>query len=202
MPNIFHFDIELFIKTLGYTGLFLVVFVESGLLIGMFFPGDSLLFTAGLLAALGLLNIWVLIPVVILAAILGDSVGYLIGWKFGPKIFSRDNSLLFDKKYAQRTHEFYERHGSKAVILARFIPIIRTLIPTVAGIGKMEYRKFLRFNVVGGVLWSSLVPLIGFYLGKSIKNIDHYLLPITLGIIVVSFIPVFVEVWKGKRQSA
>lgn len=199
MELFIHFNIETLIRTVGYFGLFLIIFAESGLLFGIFFPGDSLLFTAGLLASLGVLNIWILIPVVVFAALLGDSVGYWLGSKFGDKVFNKDNSILFDKKYVLRAQDFYTRFGARAVILARFIPIVRTLIPTVAGIGKMEYGKFFKFNIIGGVLWGTALPLLGFYLGKAIPNIDHYLLPITLAIIIVSFVPVAVEVWRARK---
>ena len=199
MQALLHFDIETFIKTLGYLGIFAIVFIESGLLFGMFFPGDSLLFTAGLLASTSILNIWVLIPVVIFGAVLGDSVGYWLGLKFGPKIFSKEDSLFFSKKHIERAHTFYESYGPRAIIIARFVPIVRTVVPVIAGVGKMEYKKFFRFNIIGGIIWGILLPVLGFYLGKAIPNIDKYLLPITLGIIVVSFVPVAVEVWRNKN---
>lgn len=199
METLSIFDIEAIIKTLGLLGIFLIVFAESGLLIGMFFPGDSLLFTAGLLASFGVISIWALIPVVILAAILGDSTGYWFGDKLGPKIFNREDSLLFSKKHIERAHLFYEKYGAKAIILARFVPVVRTLVPTIAGIGAMEYRKFLRFNIIGGALWSTSLPLLGFFLGKTVPDIDKYLLPIILGIIIFSFVPIVLEVWKGRR---
>ncbi len=199
MENLIHFDIETFIRALGYMGIFAVVFAESGLLIGMFLPGDSLLFTAGLLASLGVLNIWILVPIIIIAAITGDSVGYWLGSTLGPKIFNREDSWLFNKKHAERAEVFYQKYGAKAIIMARFVPIVRTLVPVVAGIGKMEYKKFFRFNVIGALIWGISLPVLGFYLGKVIPNIDHYLLPITLGIIVVSFVPVVVEVWRGRK---
>jgi membrane-associated protein len=201
MEQLFHFDIKVFIEALGYLGIFLVVFSESGLLIGMFFPGDSLLFTAGLLASLGMLNIWVLVAFVMLAAVMGDSVGYWLGKTLGPKIFNRSNSYLFDKKYIERAHNFYAKHGAQAIILARFVPIIRTVVPTIAGVGRMEYKTFLKFNVTGGVLWGAFLPLLGFFLGKTIPNIDHYLLLIIFAIIIVSFIPVVIEVWRGRGNG-
>jgi membrane-associated protein len=200
MESILYFDPQSIIKTLGYIGVFLIVFAESGILIGMFFPGDSLLFTAGLLSSLGTLNILLLIPIVIVAAILGDSTGYWIGKTFGSKIFNRDDSVLFSKKYVERAQSFYERYGARAIILARFVPIVRTVVPSVAGVASMKYRAFLRFNIIGGVLWGVALPILGFYLGKKIPNIDHYLLPITFGIIIVSFIPVGVEVWRARRE--
>ena len=137
----------------GYVALTAIVFTETGLLIGFFLPGDSLLITAGLVAAAGGLDIWLLNALLSVAAIVGDSVGYAIGYRAGPHIFTREDSRWFNKKHLVRTREFYERHGGKTIILARFIPIIRTFAPVVAGVGRMDYRRFLAFNVLGGIGW-------------------------------------------------
>lgn len=186
------------VSTVGLIGVVAIVFAESGLFFGFFFPGDSLLFTAGFLASQGLLNIWLLTIGVILAAILGDNVGYWFGAKVGPKIFSREDSLFFHKKHVERTQKFYDQHGKKTIILARFVPIVRTFAPILAGVGKMEYKTFLKFNVMGGILWGGGVTWAGFILGSIIPGVDRYLLPIVLVIIVVSFIPALTHLYYNK----
>ena len=188
------------IKTFGYLGIFTIVFAESGLFFGFFFPGDSLLFTAGLIASQGFLNIWILVPLIILGAILGDNVGYWFGAKVGPKIFTREDSFFFHKRHVERTHNFYLKYGAKAIVLARFIPIVRTFTPILAGVGTMPYGTFLKFNIVGGVLWGAGVTLLSYFLGAVIPGIDRYLLPIIIGIIVVSLIPIIVELIKNKQK--
>src|SRR3989344_3004917 len=185
-----HFDLVSLIQTVGYLGVFTIVFLESGLLIGFFFPGDSLLFTAGFLASQGYLDIKVLISGCFIAAVLGDSIGYLIGAKLGPKIFTKDNSIFFHKKHLERAQRFYDKHGGKTIILARFIPVIRAFAPVVAGAGKMDYKRFLIFNLVGGVLWAIGVTLAGYYLGNLIPDVDQYLLPIVGLIVIASVLPV------------
>ena len=195
-----HFlDPAFLIQTLGLIGVFSIVFAESGLFLGFFFPGDSLLFTAGLLASQGHFNVLLLWLGCTLAAIAGDSVGYAFGKKVGPKIFNRDDSLFFHKKHILRTQAFYEKHGKKTIILARFVPIVRTFAPILAGVGNMEYRSFLSYNVIGGVIWSTLLIFLGFALGSFIPDVDRYLLPIVLAIIVLSFVPIYREWRKQKR---
>ena len=196
MEAILHLDLVSIIKTIGYIGIFAIIFAESGLLIGFFLPGDSLLFTAGLLASTKIpntsqnyLNLWILIGIVFAGAVLGDSVGFTFGYRIGRKLFRRENSRLFKKENLVKAQGFYERHGGKAIVLARFVPIIRTFAPIVAGIGKMNYRSFIVFNLVGGALWAVSVPMAGYYLGMFIPNIDKFLLPIIAVIIVVSAIP-------------
>lgn len=184
-----HFDLTELIKTVGYIGLFGIVFAESGLLFGFFFPGDSLIVTSGLLASQGYFDIRVLIALLILAAIGGDSAGYWFGYKVGPKIFKREDSLLFNKKHLTDANIFYKKHGGKTIILARFMPFIRTFAPIVAGVGKMEYAKFLSFNIFGGIFWVTSMSLIGYYLGNSIDNIDKYILPVIVLIIFASILP-------------
>lgn len=198
MTQLLHIDIVVFIKTLGYLGVWAVVFAESGLFFGFFFPGDSLLFTAGLLSSQELLSVWVLIPLVITAAVLGDTVGYWFGAKVGPRIFTREDSFFFHKRHIERTNIFYKQYGARAVVLARFIPIVRTFTPILAGVGGMHYGTFLRYNIVGGALWGGGVTLLGYFLGTVIPGIDGYLLPIILLIIVASFLPVIVEMRKNK----
>jgi membrane-associated protein len=200
MDTLFHFDISAVIQSFGYVGIFAIVFAESGLFFGFFLPGDSLLFTAGLLASQGLLNIFILAPLIVFGAILGDTVGYWFGAKVGPKIFTRNDSFFFNKQHIARTHLFYLKYGSKAIIIARFVPVVRTFVPILAGVGTMPYGIFLRYNIVGGLVWGTGVTLLGYFLGTAVPNIEQYLLPIILGIIVVSFLPIGVEFWKSKRE--
>jgi len=192
---------ESLIETFGTLGLFLIIFAESGLLVGFFLPGDSLLFTAGLLASKGTLNLPVIIIGCAVASIVGDEVGYLIGRRAGPALFKRPDSRLFKKKNAERAHAYFEKNGPKTIILARFLPVIRTFAPVVAGVGKMDYRRFTTFNVIGGVLWAGGVTLAGNILGKSIPNIDRWLLPIIVVIGAVSFVPVALELLKLRREG-
>ncbi len=184
-----HFDLPELIRAIGYLGLFGIIFAETGLLIGFFLPGDSLLFTAGILAAEGYLDISILLIVLAGAAIIGDSIGYTIGRQLGPKIFSKDESLLFNKKHITRAQDFFHKHGPKTIILARFVPIIRTFAPTIAGVGKMNYAKFLAYNIAGGLLWVFTLTVLGYYLGLKIDNIDKYILPIVGVIILISISP-------------
>lgn len=184
-----HFDLVELIKTAGYFGVWAIVFLESGLLVGFFFPGDSLLFTAGFLASQGYLDITILIIGCFIAAVTGDSIGYFIGDKMGPKLFTKENSFLFNKKYLLKAQKFYEKHGGKTIVLARFVPVIRAFAPVVAGAGKMDYKKFVTYNLVGGALWAIGVTFAGFYLGSMIPDVDKYLLPIVGLIIVASILP-------------
>ena len=184
-----HFDLASLIQTVGYLGVFTIVFLESGLLIGFFFPGDSLLFTAGFLASQGYLDIKILIAGCFVAAIAGDSIGYLIGANLGPKIFTKKSSIFFHKKHLERAQRFYDKHGGKTIILARFIPVIRAFAPVVAGAGKMDYKRFVFFNFFGAVLWAIGVTLAGYYLGNLIPDVDKYLLPIVGVIVIASVLP-------------
>jgi len=184
-----HFDLVSLIQTAGYLGVFAIVFLESGMLVGFFFPGDSLLFTAGFLASQGLLDIKVLIAGCFLAAVAGDSVGYYIGKRFGKRLFNKENSIWFHKEHLNRAQKFYDKHGGKTIILARFVPIIRAFAPVVAGIGEMKYKRFVIFNLFGGVLWAIGVTSAGYYLGSLIPDVDKYLLPIIGLIIIASILP-------------
>ena len=182
----------------GYVALTAIVFTETGLLIGFFLPGDSLLITAGLVAAAGGLDIWLLNVLLSVAAIAGDSVGYAIGSRAGPHIFTREDSRWFNKKHLVRTREFYERHGGKTIILARFIPIIRTFAPVVAGVGRMDYRRFLAFNVLGGIGWVCGLTWAGYLLGQTIPDIGRYIHVVIVVVIVLSLIPIGVEWWRAR----
>ncbi len=194
-----HFDLIELIKAVGYLGLFGIVFAETGLLVGFFLPGDSLLFTAGILAAEGYLDISLLLIILVSAAIIGDSVGYSIGKKFGPKIFARENSLLFNKSHLEKAEKFFEKHGPKTIIIARFVPIVRTFVPTLAGVGKMTYWKFLTYNIVGGILWAVGLTMLGYYLGLKIDNIEKYILPAVALIILISISPYIKEFITNKE---
>ena len=191
---------EHLIEAFGTLGLFVIVFAESGLLFGFFLPGDSLLFTAGLLASRGVLNFPLIAVGCAVAAIAGDQVGYVIGRKAGPALFKRPDSRFFHKKNVERARAYFEKNGPRTIILARFIPVIRTFAPVVAGIGHMDYRKFVTYNVVGGILWGSGVTTAGYVLGESIPDIDRWLLPIIGVIVMVSFIPVGLELLKAFRN--
>lgn len=183
----------------GYTALTAIVFAETGLLIGFFLPGDSLLVTAGLVAALdGVLNIWILSALLIAAAIIGDTVGYWIGYHLGPRMFNRENSIFFHKDHITRTQKFYDKHGPKTIVLARFVPIIRTFAPTIAGVARMNYTKFFTYNVIGGVLWVLSMLHGGYWLGRSIPNIEKHIHLVILAVIFISLIPIFHE-WRVSR---
>ena len=194
--------IDVAIRWGGYPALFAIVFVETGLLVGFFLPGDSLLISAGLVAAVGALNIWWLNVILIAAAIIGDSVGYAIGRRIGPALFTREKSLLFDPKHVERTRRFYERHGAKTIVIARFVPIVRTFAPVVAGVGQMEYRRFLTYNVLGGVGWVVSMTWAGYLLGQAIPNIRDHMPKVVMIVIVLSVMPIVVELWRERRRRA
>ncbi len=193
------------IMTLGTIGVISVIFAETGLLIGFFLAGDSLLFTAGFLASQGYVHIGWLLVGTFIAAVIGDSVGYAFGKRVGPAIFTRENSLFFDHKHIIKAEHFYEKHGKKTIILARFIPIVRTFAPIVAGVGNMHYRTFIIYNIVGGFIWTFGLLLLGFGFGSIIPNADKFILPIIGLIILMSFVPVVWELYKqykDKRSSS
>ena len=199
MDSLLHWDLPALIRTIGYIGLFAIVFAESGLFIGFFLPGDSLLFTAGLLASQGYFNVWLLSLIAVAAAIIGDNVGYAFGKKVGPKLFSREDSFWFHKKNIQRAEAFYEQHGRKTIILARFIPVVRTFAPIVAGVGNMDSKIFVRYNIIGGILWGAGVTLLGYFFGQIVPDPDKYLLPVILAIVVISILP---GLWTAYRSYA
>jgi len=183
-----------------YAVLFVIVFLETGVVVTPFLPGDSLLFVAGALAAAGELNVHALVVLLIAAAIAGDSLNYAIGRYLGPRVFRFDDSRFFKHAYVERTHAFFERHGGKAIILARFVPIVRTYAPFVAGIGAMRYRHFLMFNVAGAVLWVALLAYAGFFFG-NLPLVRNNLTVVILGIVVLSIMPAVVEFWRAKRAT-
>lgn len=189
-------DLNHLIETIGYFGIFLIIFAETGLLIGFFLPGDSLLFTAGFLASQDILNIWILVPVCVIAAILGDATGYSLGKRYGRGYFNKPESRLFKPRNLLLAEEFFEKHGGRAIILARFIPFARTFVPVIAGISRMSYRHFATYNIVGGVLWGAGLTLLGYFLGNAIPSVDHYLLPVIALILFVSVLPSAYHLWK------
>ena len=194
-------DLKLLIQNIGYAGIFGIVFAESGLFFGCFLPGDSLLFMAGFLASQGLFSLPILLVGCFLAAVLGDNVGYAFGHKFGRKLFQKEDSFFFRKENLLKTENFYKKHGAKTIVIARFIPIIRTFAPIVAGLAAMEYKTFLRYNLIGGVLWGVGVTSAGYFLGKIIPNAEHYLLPIVIGIVIVSVIPAIIHYCQEKLAA-
>ena len=200
--DLFHriYDVESLVRVGGLAGLAAIVFIETGLLVGFFLPGDSLLVTAGLFAARGDLNVVYLILVLSLAAIVGDTVGYNIGARTGPKLFSRPDSLLFNRKHLISTKEFYERHGPFTIVIARFVPIIRTFAPVVAGIGTMEYRRFLAYNVVGGIGWVLVTVLGGYFLAQMVPNIHDHLHKVIAIVIVLSLLPAIIKVARERLR--
>ena len=202
---ILHLDLHLreLAQTYGgwvYAFLFLIVFLETGVVVTPFLPGDSLLFVAGTIAAAGELNVHVLVLFLIAAAIAGDSLNYAIGRYLGPRVFRFEDSRFFKRAYVDRTHAFFERHGGKAIIIARFVPIIRTYAPFVAGIGAMDYRRFLIFNVTGAVLWVVLLTYAGFFFG-NLPLVRNNLTAVILGIIVLSVMPAIIEFWRARHPS-
>lgn len=195
-------DLETLIKTAGYIGLFGIVFAESGLLIGFFLPGDSLLFTAGILASQHYFDIAMLCGVLFVAAVAGDNVGYAFGKRMGPRIFKKEDSLFFHKDHIQKAQQFFQKHGGKTIIIARFVPVVRTFAPIVAGVGHMEYKRFFAYNLLGGLLWAVGLVLLGYVAGKSIPNVDAYIIPIALVIIVLSALPGVVHLLRDAEQRA
>lgn len=194
------FNLVDFIKAAGYTGLFAVVFAETGLFLGFFLPGDSLLFVAGFLASQGFLNIWALTSLLFVAAVTGNIAGYAFGYKIGPAIFSKEDSLLFKKAHVTKAQTFYDKYGGKVVMLARFIPVVRTFAPILAGVAKMDKAVFLFYNIAGAFVWTLGLTLLGYWLGNSVPNIDHYLLPIIVAIIVISVLPGVIHYLQERKK--
>ena len=200
-------DAGYLVRTAGTVGVIAIVFAETGLLAGFFFPGDSLLFTAGLFSSPGRhhgahLNLAIILPGVLIAAIAGAQVGYLIGRRIGPPLLRREDSRLFKHEYVERAQAYFDRQGAKTILLARFIPVVRTFANPMAGVAGMDVRTFTTYNVIGGVVWAGGVTVAGYELGDHISNVDRYLLPIIAVVILVSFIPVAVEVVRARRNRA
>ena len=203
--ELLHFlrDPRALVQAAGYVGLTAIIFTETGLLVGFFLPGDSLLVTAGLLASqpeFGL-NVYVMGVLLSIAAIVGDTVGYHIGRVSGPRIFSREDSLFFHKKHLLRAQEFYERHGGKTIVLARFMPIVRTFAPVVAGVGNMKYRTFIAYNVFGGIFWVWSMLFTGYFLGRLVPGIEEHIEKIIILVIFLSILPGIIA-WLRERRRA
>jgi membrane-associated protein len=204
LANAFHYlmDVRGLVQSGGTFLVCLIVFVETGLFFGFFLPGDSLLVTAGVFAAAGYLRLGALLTFGALAAVVGDQVGYWIGRRAGQELYRREDSFIFRKKHLQRAHEFYERHGGKTIILARFVPIIRTFAPPVAGAALMNYRRFVTFNIAGGILWVWSMVLLGYTLGSAVPDIDRHIHIVIAVVVLLSLMPAFYEFWRHRRSSA
>ena len=195
-------SLDALIRWGGYVVLVAIVFTETGLLVGFFLPGDSLLITAGLVAAAGGLDIWWLNLLLAAAAITGDSVGYAIGARVGPRLFTREKSWVFNPRHVVRTREFYARHGAKTIVIARFVPIIRTFAPVVAGVGQMSYRRFFFYNVAGGLGWVLSMTWAGYLLGNVVPNIDRHIHVVVIVVIVLSVVPIAIEILRERRRRS
>ena len=202
--NLFHqiYDVEFLVRAGGLLALIAIVFVETGLLVGFFLPGDSLLVTAGIFAAKGDLNMWTLNLTLSLAAIVGDSVGYTIGAKPGPKIFTRQDSLFFHRRHLITAKEFYDKYGGFTIFIARFMPIIRTFAPVVAGVGAMQYRRFISYNVFGGIFWVLTMTSTGYFLGRIVPNIEERIHVVIAIVIFLSLLPAVAKVIREKRKAS
>ena len=196
-------DLAALVQWAGYAGMALIIFAETGLFFGFFLPGDSLLVTAGLLASQGLpLNIYALGTLLTIAAIVGDNTNYWVGRLSGPRIFRRDESFFFRRRHIERAHDCYQRHGPKTIVLARFMPIIRTFAPLGAGVARMDYRTFLTFSILGGTAWIWSMVLLGYYLGQYVPGVARHIELVIGGVILVSIAPGIVAWWRERRASA
>ena len=193
-------DLPALIQWAGYVGMFAIIFAETGLLVGIFLPGDSLLVTAGLLSSQGFLDVWVLCPLLTVAAIAGNQSGYAIGKATGPRIFNRDDSRFFNKKHVVRAHDFYEKHGGKTLILARFVPIVRTFVPVIAGVGRMPHATFTVYDISGGILWIWSMLLTGYFLGRWVPGVADHIEAVILIVIFLSILPGIIG-WYREMKS-
>jgi len=187
--HLLHGNLQEPVKSIGYFGIWAIIFAESGIMLGFFLPGDSLLVTAGLIASQGFLNIYILLFGCFVCAVLGDNVGYFTGYRLGRKLFAKEDSRFFKKKYLQETESFYAKHGQKTIILARFVPVVRTFAPIIAGTAAMRYKTFMSYNMIGGLVWTFGLTLFGYFLGRVIPDVDRYILPIVIVIILISSAP-------------
>jgi membrane-associated protein len=194
-------DLEHIIITVGYIGLFAIVFAETGLLAGFFLPGDTLLLTTGVLAERGHFSLWILIPLLIVAAVSGDATGYHIGKGFGPRLFQREDGRFFRKRHLVRAKEFYDKHGGKTIVIARFLAIVRTFAPTVAGAVEMPYHRFFAFNVIGGVFWVVSVLTLGYFVGSAVPNLDAVFFAIVFVLLVASILPGYIHLRKERAAA-
>jgi membrane-associated protein len=187
------FDVVSLIEAAGYFGLFGIIFAESGLFFGFFLPGDSLLFTAGFLASQDYMNIYLLVPLLFSASVLGNQLGYAFGYRIAPTFFRNKDSFFTRKHYVEKTEEYFKKYGNKTIVIARFIPVVRTFAPILAGMAKMNYKQFVLYNFIGGLFWAVGLTVLGYFLGNTVPNIDQYLLPIILVIVGTSFLP---AIWQ------
>ncbi len=192
-------DPNFILHSLGIFGLFFIIFAETGLFIGFFLPGDTLLITAGILSSQGLINIWVLSLGAFIFAVYGDSFGYWLGKKIGPKIFTKEDSFFFRKSHIKKSQEFYEKYGNKTIFLARFVPIVRTFAPLLAGVGNMKYQNFINYNIAGGFVWSFALVFFGYFLGNTIPHVERYIWLIFAIIAFLSVIPIAYEYLKSRK---
>ena len=192
------FDVTQIIQSGGLLLIALIIFAESGMMVGFFFPGDTLLFSAGILAAAGNLPIALTIGVIAFAAILGDNIGYHIGNKLGPRLFKKD-SLVFRHEYIMRAEKFFEKYGTKTMLLAHFVPVVRTFAPVTAGAARMDYRIFFIFDAIGVIAWSFLITLLGYFLGSRIPGVEHYIEPVLLGIILIFLLPTIYHILRDEK---
>ncbi len=192
------FDVTNLIETGGLLILFLIIFSESGMMVGLFFPGDTLLFSAGILAASGHLPILATLLVIASAAIIGDNIGYLIGKHFGPKLFKKDG-IIFRKEYINRAEGFFDKYGNKTMLVAHFIPIVRSFAPVAAGAGNMNHKQFIVYDAIGDIAWALVVTLAGYFIGSRIPGIEHYIEPVLIGIILLFLLPTIYHVFKDEK---
>jgi membrane-associated protein len=196
------FDLESLIISVGYIGLFVIVFAETGLLVGFFLPGDTLLITTGLLVERGHFEWWILIPVLVVAAILGDATGYQIGARAGPRLFTRNDSRFFKRSHLERAEAFYTKHGGKTIFLARFLAFVRTFAPTVAGAARMPYPRFALYNITGGITWVVSMTVLGYVFGHAVPNLEVFFIVLIGFMIAVSVAPAAWHLWRERRRSA
>lgn len=199
--HLLHINLTEWVSTIGYIGIFAIIFCETGLFFGFFLPGDSLLFTAGLLATHGLFHLWLLIPALIIISILGYAAGYWSGDKLGHWFLKKSDSFFFKKKYITQAHTFFDKHGAKAILLCRLVPIIRTFCPIVAGMANMDLKRYMLFNAIGGAVWVLVMTLLGYYIGGAFPQASHYILLFALAVILISIIPGFIHLFKSKSRK-
>jgi membrane-associated protein len=204
LQDLFHrvYDVEALIKWGGLAMICAIVFAETGLMIGFFLPGDSLLVTAGVFAAAGFIDLTLLLILVSLCAVVGDQLGYYIGQKTGQALFTREDSLLFKRSHVLKAQAFYEKYGAKTIVIARFVPIVRTFAPVIAGVGRMNYRRFVTYNFAGGVLWVFSMVLTGYLLGSAVPNINEHIHLVIGIVIILSILPAVIEVMRNRSKSA
>jgi len=195
------YDVESIIKWGGLAMICGIIFAETGLMVGFFLPGDSLLVTAGVFAKAGHIDLYMMLIAVSLCAIVGDQLGYYIGQKTGPALFNREDSLLFKRSHVLRAQQFYEKYGSKTIVIARFVPIVRTFAPVVAGVGQMRYRRFVTYNVAGGILWVFSMVLLGYFLASAVPNIDKNIHKVIVVVVFLSILPAIIEFIRERRRS-